>query len=161
MNKKNLIIIGSVLTLVIIVVIIYIMNKEKNTLKSSLSSTNEMDTLINNYAGILDYETQVAVWKHVFKTCPYWKSYVTEQYEKHGAGEGGNLESRYVIEADYCIQKGRQPTDYIKKCNDKYTSTMADYDPCEKQKKWNSTVRWIMGIATGGLSEIKPIQGGC
>lgn len=149
MNKKNLIIIGSVFTLVIVVVIIYIMNKEKNTLKSSLSSTNEMDALINNYDAIVDYETQVAVWKHVFKTCPYWKAMVRDQFEMHGAGEGGNLESRYIIEADHCILKGRQPADYLKKCNDKYEAISTDYNKkkCEDKSKRDS----LIGLLTGAL----------
>lgn len=161
MNKKNLIITGSVVTLLIVVVIVYIMNKEKTSFKSSVASTSEMDAMINNYESIVSYETQVAVWKHVFKTCPYWKAMVTEQFEMHGAGEGGNLESRYVIEADFAIQKGRNPADYMKKCSDKWASKAVSNNPCKKQKKAVSIARWFYGIASGGLSELKPINVTC
>lgn len=160
-NKNLILIIGGLATLTIIAFLVAMMKSEKSLFKSTSGNNDTMDALIENYDELTDYNTQLAVWMHVFKNCPYWKAMVQEQFELHGSGEGGNIETRYAIEADYCISKGRNPVEYMKKCNDNYQSTIDAYNECQKKKKSSSTWRWIAGIASLGFSEIKPISSNC
>lgn len=149
MKNKNIILIGAAILLVVILGIVYaMMQTETNTLKSSQVNNDTINALIENYDSINDYGTQQAVWLHIFKTCPYWRAYTSDQFKKYGAN-GLNLDGRYTIEADWCISQGNKPAAYLAKCNDTFTGDAAAYlaDKCKEQNKTNS----LIGLLTGAL----------
>jgi len=121
-NKKILLVLGSVIVLAIIVMIISLMKSEKSLFKATSAENKTMDALIQNYADLTDPETKKSVWLHVLKTCPYWKAMVEDQVARHG----GSIEERYIIEANWNINKGYDPGDWMKKCNDKPRSIEAN-----------------------------------
>ena len=121
-NKKILLIVGGVIVLAIIAMIISLMNSEKSLFKATSTGNETMEALIQNYADITDIDTKKSVWLHVLKTCPYWKAMVQDQVNRHG----GDLEDRYTIEVNWNINKGYDPSDWMKKCDDKPESIEAN-----------------------------------
>jgi hypothetical protein len=144
-NKNIIIIVGIAFAVIIVAVVIYLMTKEKGLLKSGQVSNETMDALISNYDDILDNNTKQAVWLHVLKTCPKWKGMVVDQVAIHG----GDLESRFLIEADWNINKNYQPSDWMKTCNDEWKAKAGSIAKAEC-KKINRQNQWI-GLLTGAL----------
>ena len=148
-KEKLLIIVGSAIALMVVAALLYMMQAEKNTTKAANASSG-MEALLQNYDSIKDYNTQVAVWTHIYKNCPYWTAEAREMLRRHG-GENDTLDSRIALQADYAISKGRKPADYMAKCNDKYVTNSAAYDECIKKKENRNIAGWIM---TGGLHRL-------
>ncbi len=136
--KNTIYIISGLLFMVAIVAVVLAMKKEElSKVKDSNASTG-IEALLLNYDKITDYETQTQVWLHVLKTCPYWKAMVTEQAKSYG----DNIEDRFVIEARFAIQKNRNPNDYMKKCNDKWSDN-ANKTLCIKLQSELQNKNWM------------------
>ena len=137
-SKTIIIIISSIIAIMIVAVLIAMMKSEKSLFKSSSAENETMNALVQNYDDITDNNTQIAVWMHVFKTCPRWKKYVQDQFNRHGS-EDGTLEGRYLTEINWAISKGRNPADYMKTCNETIKTRAQRYSnltDSEKKKLW-------------------------
>ena len=150
MDKEKLVLIGGAIVGLVILAALFLMMQSESSATKAANAETGMDALVDNYDSILDYETQVAVWTHIYHSCPYWNAQAREMLRRHGA-ETDTLDSRIALEADYNISKGRKPKDFMKTCNDKYGVDQQAYDECIKKKKNRNIAGWIM---TSGLHRL-------
>jgi ligand-binding sensor protein len=117
--KTLYITLGILFAIISVGVLLFFMKKEKESIAKNTGSDNTTKALIDEYDSITDVETKKIAWAHVFKTCPYYKGYIESQALRWDR----TLEEQISIEVDFFINKGRNPKDYMPKCNEKFIDT--------------------------------------
>lgn len=136
--KNTYIVIGAVLAILLVAVLVILMKKEKAVIASS--NEKEMSTLINNYSTITDTSTKKMIWMHILKTCKVQNDEAIRQAKKWGR----TLAAQYDVSVQYLIDNGRDPVNYISKCD---PDGIGNKTYCEELKKKILALHPILDIA--------------